>query len=118
MISGNGGLTKSGAGMLLLTAANSYSGGTTLAAGVVQLGNANAVQNSTVTVNADNALVFSPGIGTFNLGGLAGGNALGTLDASSSAVTLSVGGNGQNTTFMGTNSFPPLAPWSRRARAR
>ena len=104
VISGAGGLTKSGAGMLLLTAANTYRGGTTLAAGAVQLGNANAVQYSTVTVKTDNGLLFSPDIGTFNLGGLAGGNVLGTLDTSSSAVTLSVGGNGQNTTFNGTLS--------------
>ncbi|MGO9112170.1 MAG: autotransporter-associated beta strand repeat-containing protein, partial [Thermoguttaceae bacterium] len=102
-ISGPGGLTTAG-GTMLLTGNNSYSGLTTLTAGAVQLGNANAVQNSTVAVNVDNGLLFSSGIGTFNVGGLSGGNVLGLLDTSSSAVTLNVGGNGQSTTFSGTLS--------------
>ena len=71
-IGGSGGLTQKGSGTVYLTTANSYSGGTTISAGTVQLGDANAVQNSTVTVNANNGLTFNSGIGTFNFGGLAG----------------------------------------------
>ena len=38
-IAGTGALTKSGAGTLTLTGANSYTGGTTIAAGTLQVGN-------------------------------------------------------------------------------
>ena len=38
-ISGAGGLTKAGSGVLTLTAANSYAGGTTITGGTLQLGN-------------------------------------------------------------------------------
>ena len=44
-ISGNGGLTVSGQGLLGLYGANSYSGTTTVSAGTLELGNANALQN-------------------------------------------------------------------------
>ena len=39
LIAGAGALTKTGAGMLILTADNTYTGGTTIAAGTLQLGN-------------------------------------------------------------------------------
>ena len=38
-IGGTGALTKQGAGTLILTGANSYAGGTTIAAGTLQIGN-------------------------------------------------------------------------------
>ncbi len=42
-------LTKAGAGTLLLTGSNSYSGGTTIAAGVLSLGSANALGGGLIT---------------------------------------------------------------------
>ena len=39
VIGGVGGLTKAGAGTLILTAANTYTGGTTISAGTLQIGN-------------------------------------------------------------------------------
>ena len=48
--------------------ANTYFGGTLIGAGTLQLGNADALQNSTVTVNAANGLIFASGPGTFNVG--------------------------------------------------
>ena len=59
-------LTKVGGGTLILTAANTYSGGTTISGGTLQLGNGgasgsivgNIVDNGTLTVNRSNALVL------------------------------------------------------------
>jgi autotransporter-associated beta strand protein len=57
VISGNGSLTKSGAGTLTLTGSNTYSGGTTVSAGTLQLGDG-AANNGYVQGNIlDNAAV-------------------------------------------------------------
>ena len=50
----------------------------------------------------DNGLTFSSGIGSFNLGGLAGSNLVNLADTASNPVTLNIGGDGQTTTFGGT----------------
>ncbi len=50
-ISGAGKLTKDGAGMLYLTGANDYSGGTTLNAGALRLGNNTALGTGIFTIN-------------------------------------------------------------------
>ncbi len=58
-MSGNGSLTKSGAGTLILTGANNYSGGTTVSAGILQ-GNSTSLQGNIVnnaTVVFDQAVV-------------------------------------------------------------
>ncbi len=101
-ISGSGNLNKAGSGTLILANSNSYTGDTSISQGTLQLANAAAVQNSTVSVNVDNGLQFSSGIGTFNVGGLSGSNALTLSDTGGSPVTLAVGGNNANTTFSGS----------------
>ena len=101
ILSGGGGLNKVGAGTLTLSSPNSFNGGTSILAGTLLLANSNAVQNSTVNVLVDNGLQFLPGIGTFNLGGLFGGNVLTLSDTGGSAVMLSAGGNGASTTYSG-----------------
>ncbi|PLC05094.1 autotransporter outer membrane beta-barrel domain-containing protein [Variovorax sp. RO1] len=55
-ISGNGGLIKNGAANLTLYGANSYSGGTTLSAGTLTVGNAAALGASALTVTGDSVL--------------------------------------------------------------
>ncbi|HET7624290.1 MAG TPA: glycoside hydrolase family 76 protein [Verrucomicrobiae bacterium] len=57
-ISGNGAFTKSGAGTLILTAANTYAGGTTVSEGTLQLGDG-AVRNGTVNGNIQNNSVLA-----------------------------------------------------------
>ncbi len=63
-ISGAGSLTKTGAGMLTLTGANSYSGTTTVSAGVLNAQNATALGASTgvVSVTSGAALQIQGGI--------------------------------------------------------
>jgi len=101
-MTGNGGITTFNTGTAILSSANTYTGATTISSATLQLNNANAVQDSTVTINLDNGLTFTSGIGSFNLGGLAGNNLVNLADTGSNPVTLNVGGNGQTTTFGGT----------------
>ena len=105
---GSGGLNMVGPGTLTLTTANPFSGGTTIAAGTISLNNANAVENSTVTVGPGGGLTFSTNGGsipTFNVGALAGvGNI--TLADNSYAVTLNAGGNNASTTYSGNLGGP------------
>jgi len=90
-ISGSGALAKTGAGTLVLTASNTYSGGTTLTAGTLQLASANALGATagSLTVNA----------GTLDLNGnsatvgtLSGSTGAVITTSSNASVTLSVGG--------------------------
>jgi fibronectin-binding autotransporter adhesin len=105
ILGGTGGFTTTGSnGRIILTGANPFSGGATsagLANSTVQLGNADAVSNSVVTIGVNNGLTFSGGIGTFNLGGLAGVNNTVLTDLASAAVTLVVGGNNSSSTYSG-----------------
>lgn len=122
----NLGTTNSGR-INLLTGANTYSGTTTVSYGTLELGNALAVQNSTVIVNAaaglgtnstysittTNPLAFAGSIGSFTLGGLSGAGNIALTDigrnSSGTAVTaatvaLSVGNNNSSTTYSGVLS--------------
>jgi len=105
LIGGTGGLTMStGTGTLLLSGANTYLGTTTISSGVLQLGNASAVQNSTVSVGATNGLTFGTGLSPFTLGGLSGASNFALSDTGSSAVTINVGNNSANSTYSGVMS--------------
>jgi outer membrane autotransporter protein len=84
-VSGNGALTKNGASTLILTADNSYSGGTTINSGTLQVGNGGATGSvGTGPILDDSALVFNrsgtvtvpgaiTGIGSLTQNGAAGG---------------------------------------------
>ena len=94
-ISGNGSLAKTGSGRIVLGGANSFLGGTTIGQGALQLANSAALLNSTVAINADNGLQFSPAVGTFYLGGLSGGNLLQLSDTRGIAIGVVIGSNGR-----------------------
>ena len=106
-ITGLTGLTKMGGGTVILAEDNDYTGQTSINGGVLVLGSVNAVQNSTVGVNANNGLAFLPGVGgSFTLGGLSGSGALALSDTAGGAASLSLGGNGDVTTYSGVIRGP------------
>ena len=108
LIQGSGSLTKLGSGMLTLggVSNNSYTGGTTVSGGTLQLNNAAALGTGGVVVNAGVLDLNSYGISVPTLsGGTAGmitdnsvGSGITTLSVSNSANfggTLTDGNNGQ-----------------------
>ncbi len=93
VLSGSGGLIKSGAGTLILTAANTYSGGTVIKSGTLQENfNANVGAAATNVINSSSALTL--GGGTLALVGSSGTTtavATGTSGATSFTVTSAAG---------------------------
>ena len=98
-------LVMAGTGTLVLSNANTFSGGATINAGAIQLSNANALSNSIVTVGTavgtSSYLTFAGGIGTFTVGGLSGYGTFGLQDIVGGKVTLLVGNNNSSTTYDG-----------------
>ncbi len=92
-ISGSGSLTKAGAGTLVLVAANTHTGTTSVAAGTLRIADPLALQYS--TVNLAGGTLDLNGLSA-SLGGLAGS---GTLDLEGTVLTL--GGSNENSTFAG-----------------
>ncbi len=98
------GITLSGSGRLTLVGGNTYSGKTTVSGGTLTLANPLSLQDSTVNVTAGGALSFAAGVTSPSLGGLTGGVNIGLATAASQPVMLSVGQNGQSTTYVGVLS--------------
>ena len=129
-------LTKVGGGTLILTAANTYSGGTTISGGTLQLGNGgttgsivgNVTDNGVLAINRSNAFTFAgviSGSGAFNQIGsgtttLSGDNTYtGATTISAGGLTIAAGGSitsnvTNNATF---NNFGTVAAiWQRRGQ--
>jgi fibronectin-binding autotransporter adhesin len=70
-ITGAGGLTKAGAGVLQLTAANTFRGDTTVSSGTLTLGNSLGLQNSALDTSGAGAVNIT-GLNALTLGGLKG----------------------------------------------
>jgi autotransporter-associated beta strand protein len=72
IINGAGGINKSGTGTLILNGANTYSGNTLVSAGIIDLGNTLALQNSAYDTASVNGGLDVTGFTTPTLGGLTG----------------------------------------------
>ncbi len=92
---------NSGSNYLQFNAADTYSGPTTIFSGIMQLGNLNAAQNTTVTIDMINGLQYTSGIGSVNVGALSGTGSDLLEDTTSGAVAVNAGGNNQSTTYSG-----------------
>ncbi|CAN5493615.1 hypothetical protein BH10PLA1_BH10PLA1_00940 [soil metagenome] len=86
-ISGNGTITKSGAGTQILSGSNTYSGGTAINAGSVTARNATALGNGTVTVASGAGLNYAA---TANTALTLGGN-LSVTSGTGTAIGGSIG---------------------------
>ncbi|MEO8401699.1 MAG: autotransporter-associated beta strand repeat-containing protein, partial [Gammaproteobacteria bacterium] len=103
VISGSGGLTKQGSGIFTLSGTNLYTGDTTINAGILRLGAASVIADTSAMTFANVAGAifdlngFDETIGTLSGGGATGG------DISLGAGTLTAG-NASDTTYNGTIS--------------
>jgi len=108
VISGTTGLVqKLNSGTLILTGASTFSGTTLVqntAGNNIRLANANALQNSTVSVSVTNGLQFDSATGVYTIGGLTGGSNFALQNIASGTVTLRAGNNNRSTTYSGTMS--------------
>ena len=100
-ITGSTAVTLMGSGLVTFAGANSYSGATTISSGTLQMANAAALLNSTVSVAAANGLSFALGTTAATLGGLSGGGNFALADGGGNPVTLSVGNNAASSTYSG-----------------
>ncbi|WP_079435627.1 DUF4347 domain-containing protein [Zoogloea sp. LCSB751] len=97
VLAGSGGLTKTGAGTLTLSGANTYTGTTTVSAGGLTTGTANVIADTSAVSVASGATLTLGGNET--VGSLAGA---GTVALG--ANTLTTGGGNASTTFSGVIS--------------
>ena len=96
----SGALFKTGSGLLILSASNNFTGGTTIAAGTIRLGNANALGdiNNDLTVNG--GLLDLNG-NTVNMGALSGSNGAVISSGIPGSVTLTAG-SAKSSAFAGS----------------
>ncbi len=97
-----GGFTKQGSGLVSLNSVNTFHGETRIVGGVLRLGSANALLNSTLNLApGDNGTVSFGTLSSATIGGLAGTRDLILENEPGSAVALNFGGNGSDTVFAG-----------------
>jgi autotransporter-associated beta strand protein len=87
-ISGSGGLTHAGAGTLTLTGSNSYTGGTTIAAGTLRIGDGGTRGSILGPVTTTGTLIFDRANATSFADAISGGGAL----VKTGAGVLTLGG--------------------------
>jgi len=95
LVSSSGALTINGAGTVVINGSNSYSGGTTLSAGTLRTGNANALGTGAVTVASG---------ATLDLNALAVGNAI----TNSGGTVSNAASYAGSQTLSGSSSFGAL----------
>ncbi|WP_346296937.1 autotransporter-associated beta strand repeat-containing protein [Rhodopseudomonas sp. P1] len=89
-ISGTGGVSKAGIGTVVLTGTNTYSGGTTISAGILQIGNGGSTGSIAGDVINRASLVFNR-LGTYTFGGAISGT--GSVRKTGAGVTILTGAN-------------------------
>ena len=106
VISGNYNVTNNiQNGSLTLNGANTYSGDTVLIGGGTNIiGNALALQNSTLMQSSSDTVQFAAGLTAATFGGLSGTSNIVVQTLNSLPVALTIGGNGRNTTYSGVLS--------------
>jgi len=87
VVSGNGGLVKAGSGALVLTAANTYIGGTTISGGSLQIGNGGTSGSIVGNVADNGTLVFDRSDGVTFGGVVSGSGALTKLGTNKLVLT-------------------------------
>lgn len=110
VITNTGGLTKSGAGTLILSRANNYSGATTINAGVLELSSNGSIAGSAATVGGAGTLLLTGGTAgavTVNSGGLLAGVGTAGATAINSGGALSIGSSPGIMTFNGNLTLNP-----------
>ncbi len=103
-ISGSGSLTKTAAGTLTLSAANSFIGETQINAGTLALANPGALGGSTLDYDNLGGTLSFGSLTAATLGGLEGGQDLALANDSGQGVTLTAGGDNASTTYSGVLS--------------
>jgi autotransporter-associated beta strand protein len=88
ILSGDGGLTKTGSGTLVLTAANTYAGQTAISSGVLELASTGQIATASAISTSASTATFQVDSGTHSVGNISGvGNTIlsagGNLTASS-----------------------------------
>ncbi len=97
-------LTKTGAGILALAGANTFSGDAKVSGGTLRLDQPLALQNSTLDYGNYGGVISFGSQTSATLGGLKGAQSLALTNAASGAVALSVGKNGASTAYSGVLS--------------
>ena len=103
-ISGNGNLAKFGAGTLLLSGANTFTGTTTVVAGTLQLGNSSALQSSTLNYSNQGGTLSFGSLTSATFGALSGSQSLALTNTASGSVALTIGSSNTNATYSGVLS--------------
>ncbi len=101
VISGSGDVTMLGPGTLILSASDTYTGGTTVGGGILQLGNAAALGSSSGAAAVSGGATLDLHGYSLGVGGLSGG---GLIDnrSGTGTYTLTVGNGNASSTFSGT----------------
>jgi fibronectin-binding autotransporter adhesin len=103
IVSGSGTLTKAGNGALVLSGNNTYTGATTINAGILAVTNGNAIADGAAVTLSNNVGTAFDVRGSETIGSLRGGGATGGNVTISNAAVLTVAETG-NETFAGAIS--------------